>query len=152
MALSVGSLLPSFDGATLWLNTEATNSGPVIQTTGPVLVHFWAMSCPACKINMPDLQALRDKYGPLGLQTIAVHTPRGETDKNAEAVAKMASDLGLTEPCAVDDTDTVADAFQMSKVWPLYFVFGPTGKLKVRAAGGFGVTMCKSALANVFGE
>ena len=152
MPLSVGASLPSLDGATLWLNTEDKTVGPDLQTPGPTLVYFWAMSCPACKATMPDLQALRDKYTPLGLRTVAVHSPRGDFDVNPEAVAKMAGELGMTEPCAIDDKHALTETFQTGGVWPIYFVFGPTDKLKVRAAGGFGVNMCKSALANVFGE
>ena len=150
MALSIGTPLPSLDGATLWLNTPAAQNAPRMDEPKAILVYFWAMSCPACKATMPDLQVLRDKYAPLGLQTIAIHSPRGSSDINAEAATEMAQALGISEPCAIDDESVVVNRFQTGGVYPIYFVFGPTGKLKVRAAGGFGVTMCKSALANVF--
>ena len=155
MALPIGTPLPSLDGATLWLNTDNTsdpNTGPFLPPEGPVLVHFWAMSCPSCKVNMPGLQALRDKYAPQGLQVVAVHTPRGPFDINPDAVRDMARDLGMTEPCALDDDHAIADRFQTGGVWPIYFVFGKNGKLKVRAAGGFGLKMCEAPLRNVFGE
>jgi thiol-disulfide isomerase/thioredoxin len=44
------------------------------------LVHFWAVSCGICKDKMPQLNEIKKKYGPMGLQTVAVHMPRYEAD------------------------------------------------------------------------
>ncbi len=101
MALSIGALLPSFVGATEWLNND--EPGPGDLAGRPVLVHFWAVSCPACKVNMPDVQKLQTKYGTFGLRVVAVHLPRGNADLNTALVRTVAAELGMTEPCAVDN-------------------------------------------------
>ena len=74
MGLTVGSPLPSFDGATAWLNptAEPTKNGAVAPSGGLVLVHFWAKSCPSCHANMPHVQQLRDKYGPIRFSAYCV--------------------------------------------------------------------------------
>ncbi|GAX90784.1 hypothetical protein [Effusibacillus lacus] len=43
MPMRLGTPLPSWEGATMWLNAEGFN--PASLKNGPVLVHFWAVSC-----------------------------------------------------------------------------------------------------------
>ncbi|MDX1934470.1 MAG: TlpA family protein disulfide reductase [Capsulimonadales bacterium] len=147
MPLPISTPLPSLSDAVLWLNAE---TAPIC-TEGPVLVHFWAMSCPACKANMPALQELRDSYQPYGLQTLAVHMPRGDFDLDLERLQQTGTELGITEPCAADNTHAIGDRFQTGGVWPVYFLFGPDLRLKRHAAGGFGVRMIKVGVEQMFG-
>jgi thiol-disulfide isomerase/thioredoxin len=119
--------------------------------TSPVLVHIWAMSCPACKANMPDLQKLRDTYGEKGLQVVAIHMPRGEFDLDIEKVKAVAIELGVTEPCAIDNEHTLGERFGVD-AFPTYFLFGADGRLKRHAKGNFGVRMIEQALLRMYGE
>lgn len=38
-----------------------------------VLVHFWSISCPACKVEAPLLDWLKKTYGPAGLEILGVN-------------------------------------------------------------------------------
>lgn len=147
MPLSIGDPSPSLKGATDWLSA---NEGSALHCNAPCLIHFWAMSCPSCKYNMPSLQALRDRYSPLGLSVVAVHMPRADDDAEIERVRQMAMELNMTEPCAIDNDHAIGDAFQMGGVWPTYFLFDSKNKLRCRAAGGFGVKMMERALTRMF--
>lgn len=143
MSLSFGSRLPSFnvlllDGSLLGCPAH-----------GVTLVHFWAMSCPACKMNMPYLQELRERYGPKGLRTVAVHMPRGPFDLDVEKVKKVATEIGITEPCAIDNEHEIGDTFGVD-AWPAYFLFDAEGKLRRQAKGNFGVRMIEQALIRLF--
>ncbi len=148
MALSIGARLPSFVGATEWLYND--EPGPDDFTGRPVLVHFWAVSCPACKMNCGEVQALQARYEPHGLRVVAVHLPRGKGDLDADLVRAVAEELGMTEPCAVDSGGVLGNRFETSGLWPVYFLFGPDGGMKRRGVGGAGLRLADAALARLY--
>lgn len=146
--LKVGDEIPSYTGATHWLNQDGAVA---LSSDGLVLVHFWAVSCPACHANMPHLQQLRDKYGPKGLQTLAVHMPRGPFDLDVEKVKQAVEEMDMREPCAIDAEHTLGDLFGVT-AWPTYFLFDTENKLRRQAKGSFGVRMIEQALIRLFDE
>ena len=116
-----------------------------------MLVHFWAVSCPACKVNLPDLRRLQIIYREHGLYVVAVHSPRSEADTDTEVVARAVAELGITEPCAVDNTHTIGERFQTVGLWPYYYLFAGDGlTLRRHAAGGAGVRLIERVLARIF--
>ncbi len=38
-----------------------------------VLLHFWSISCPACKVEAPSLDSLKKTMGPMGLEILGVN-------------------------------------------------------------------------------
>ena len=118
MALKIGTLLPSLTGAMEWINS-AVSDGSLIGH--PVLIQFWAVSCPACKVNMPRLQQIERDYASQGLQVISVHAPRGESDRDVDAVRTCMQQLGLTSPCAIDNEHVILNRFETNGYWPNYF-------------------------------
>lgn len=150
MPMRLGETLPAFDGASLWYNGDASE---VLSQKGPLLVHFWAVSCYLCKNNFVKLQEWRQNYGPRGLRFIAVHMPRQEEDTNQELVQKALLDYSITEPCAVDNQHLLKDAFKNEQAWvPVYYLFDEHGVLKSRTAGEAGTTMLTGALERLFVE
>ncbi len=147
MPLRVGTLLPSFAGATGWLN--ASDDFAPSASWSPLLVHFWAVSCPACHSNMPALHELRDKYRPQGLHVIAVHRPRGEFDLDTDKLRYSIVELGITEPYARDNEHTVGDLFEVA-AWPTYFLFDASGLLRRHAVGAHGVVLMETALERMY--
>ncbi len=112
----------------------------------PLLVQFWAMSCPVCKFNMPQVQRIRDEYAPHGLQLISIHMPRGEFDLDIERVRQAMQEMNMTEPCAIDNDHVIGDRFDTGGMWPYYFLFDAQHKLRCKAAGPTGLKMVESAL------
>ena len=144
--MRIGDAIPSFEGATEFLNGELS-----IENGKPLLVHFWATSCGICKEKMPQLRDMINNYGAQGLQTIAVHMPRYEADTNMETVRETIASQGITELCAVDNEHKLKDAFLNEQGWvPVYYLFDSEGKLKSRAAGEFGIGVLKGALEKMF--
>jgi thiol-disulfide isomerase/thioredoxin len=144
--------MPPLDGATAWFNGSPEDLEQHIKGK-PSLIHFWAVSCGICKEKMPLLQALVEKYSPLGLQTIAVHMPRYEADTDLDTVNSAMQLNHITEPTAIDGLHKLKDAFQNEQGWvPVYYLFDAEGKLKVRAAGEYGVTVLTTALEKMFGS
>ncbi len=146
MPLRLGSPMPELSGATEWLNGEPAQDD---LRGSPVLVHFWAVSCHICHDNMPALRKWRDEYGPRGLKLVGIHMPRQEEDMDVAKVREEVKAMDVTEPCAIDNTHAMADAFQ-NKFMPAYFLFDREGNLKSRTAGDAGLAMLESALARLF--
>ena len=117
-------------------------------TGHPFILYFWSLSCPACHVNMPHLQKLRDEYAGQGLRVLSVHRPRGEKELDAEAVQKMMRELGVSEPCVLDNDHTLGDALGVD-AYPTYFLFDTDGRLRRHARGNFGVRMIEQALERV---
>jgi len=142
MPLPIGTCLPPLDGATDWLDAPFAE----VQLGRPTLVQFWAVSCPICKINMPDVLRFLQTYEREGLQLLSVHRPRMESDMDIATVRTVADELALTGPCAIDNAHTVGDLFQTGGIWPCYFLFDAEGKLRSRAAGQLGLKMAENSL------
>ncbi|HZN05551.1 MAG TPA: hypothetical protein VFB65_02155, partial [Pyrinomonadaceae bacterium] len=93
--------LPSFEGATNWLNREkpeAADATDVIrrETKGrPTLVHFWSLSSEPSITNLAQVSDLRDQRKREGLRVIAVHSPRSEAEKDPRAVRDAITRLNL---------------------------------------------------------
>ena len=150
MPMRIGDAIPSFDGATEWLN-ELPEAADDYVKGAPTLVYFWATSCGICKENMPKLTDLKTKFKPLGLKTVAVHMPRYEADTNMETVKETIAKHNIEDVCAVDNKHKLKDAFLNEQGWvPVYYLFDKEGKLKSRAAGEFGIGVITGALDKMF--
>lgn len=100
---------------------------------------------------MPFVQEWKKTYGPQGLQVVAVHMPRQEEDTNVSVIREKVIELGIDEPCAVDNQLAIADAFE-NQFTPAYFLFDQEGNMKGRSAGHHGIKMLQTAFEKVFGE
>ena len=147
MSMRLRTPLPELGGVTEWINGE-----PELETaSGPVLVYFWAVSCHVCHRLLPGLQAWREKYVPMGLKMISIHCPRMKTDTDISKVKDVVKDLGIVEPCGVDNMHRVKKAFD-NEFWPAYYIFDVEKRLKRRAAGNAGLDLIKPVLENLFTE
>ncbi len=147
--LHSGASLPSFEGATAWIEAEPEHRALIGRA---VLVQFWALSCYLCKEQMPALVRWAADEKARGLEVISVHTPRQHSDCDADAVRRAAAELGLRMPVAIDSAHAIADRFEIGGLWPHYFLFDRAGKLRARAAGGRAVDVLESALPRVLAE
>jgi len=117
--LPVEGELPSFGGATGWLNssplTVAGLSGKV------VLVNFWTFTCINWLRQLPYVRAWAAKYSGQGLVVVGVHTPEFAFERNVENVSRAVREMGIDYPVAIDSDYAVWSAFE-NHYWPaLYF-------------------------------
>jgi len=148
MPMPIGTSLPQLHDATEWLHGTASAAVPAGH---PLIVQFWAISCPVCKMNLPRLQQLEQDYAAHGLRLVSIHMPRMESDMDVEKVQEAIAEMGLAGPCAIDNAHTLGDRFQTSGVWPCYFLFDAQGKLRSRAAGALGLKMAENSLKRMLG-
>jgi thiol-disulfide isomerase/thioredoxin len=150
MPMKIGDAIPTFEGATDWLNELQQTADDYVKDA-PTLVYFWATSCGICKENMPKLNELKSKYKSLGLKTVAIHMPRYEADTNLEKVKADIAAHSIDDVCAIDNQHKIKDAFLNEQGWvPVYYLFNAEGKLKSRSAGEFGIGVLTGALEKMF--
>ncbi len=87
-----------------------------------ILVNFWATWCPPCRKEMPDLQALYDKYKDQGFVVLSI------SDEDAAKVSPFISERKITYPVLLDPGRKVNDAFIVEGI-PKSFVYDRQGKM-----------------------
>src|SRR5262249_54343993 len=118
--LPVEGRLPSFNGATTWLNSSPlTPAGLHGQV---VLVQFWTYTCINWLRTHPFVRAWAKRYKDKKLVVIGVHTPEFVFEHDLNNVQRAARAMGVDWPIAVDNDYEVWRAFS-NHYWPaLYFV------------------------------
>lgn len=120
LRLPVEAELPTFGGATAWLNTEPL--APEGLRGRPVLVQFWTFTCINWLRTLPYVRAWSEKYRADGLVVIGVHTPEFGVEHDVDTIARRAAEMSIDYPIAVDNDYRVWGAFA-NRYWPaLYFV------------------------------
>lgn len=154
--MKVDSQLPSFEGATEWLNRATPDARETIarETKGrPTLVHFWSISSQISKSNIVQVAELRNRGKRDGLRVIAVHLPNSEQEKDAQAVRNAIAKLQLTEPCALDNDHKLRDAFFNGPgLIPAYFLFDTEGRLRSFSEGQGGLEELEDRLDQMLAE
>ena len=138
--LPVEGRLPSFDGATGWLNSPPLTPDELRGKV--VLVDFWTYTCINWLRTLPYVRAWAEKYADQGLVVIGVHTPEFAFEQDVDNVRRAVKDMRIDVPVAIDNDYAVWRAFD-NHYWPaLYFVDAagpdpapPLRRGRVRAVG-----------------
>jgi thiol-disulfide isomerase/thioredoxin len=119
-ALPIEGDLPSFRGATEWLNSPPLTAADLRGKV--VLVEFWTYTCINWRRTLPYVSAWAEKYKDKGLVVIGVHTPEFSFEKDSTNVRRAATEIGIHFPIAIDSDYAIWDSFH-NQYWPaLYFV------------------------------
>jgi thiol-disulfide isomerase/thioredoxin len=120
MALFQGLHMPSFGGATGWLNSEPLD--PAGLRGRVVLVDFWTFTCINWLRTEPYVRAWSQGYHDDGLVVLGVHTPEFAFEHEVDGVRRAIEARGIDYPVALDNDYAVWSAFD-NHYWPaLYFV------------------------------
>jgi peroxiredoxin len=108
----------------------------------PVLVTFWATSCPGCIKEMPHLIELYHQLHDKGLEIIAVAMPYDRPDH----VMEMAKRKQIPYPIAIDIKGEAVAAFGNVKLTPTSFLIDPDGKIVKQKIGEMDMTQLRQQI------
>ena len=118
--LPVEGMLPSFDGASGWLNSQPLTPSGVRGHV--VVVQFWTYTCINWLRTQAYFRAWSQRYKDQGLVTIGVHTPEFKFEHDLDNVRWAVQARRIDYPVAIDNHFAVWRAFA-NNYWPaLYFV------------------------------
>jgi hypothetical protein len=119
--------IPSFDGATGWLNsprfTPADLRGKV------VAVNFCTYTCINWLRSLPYVRAWAERYLDDGLVTVGVHTPEFSFEHTLEHVERALHQMRVEYPVAVDNDYGVWEAFS-NHYWPALYLIDAEGRIR----------------------
>ena len=118
--------------ASEWLNSLGQPSGMV------TLVDFWSSSCTNCQREIPELEAIYEKYKDYGLVVVGVHSPQQAYERDPAVVNASIEKLGITYPVALDP-DLEAFKAYGATAWPTHYIAGADGQLVAVGRGTKGV-------------
>jgi len=127
VALPVEGELPTFGGATQWLNSPALTPADIRGHV--VLVDFWTYTCINWLRQLPYVRAWADKYRDQGLVTIGVHTPEFPFERDITNVRRAVQHLRVDYPVAADNDYAVWRAFD-NHYWPALYFADAQGRLR----------------------
>ncbi len=91
-----------------------------------VLVNFWATWCPPCRKELPDLEALSQRFGSRGFVVLAI------SDEDRAKVKPFVAEHQLTYPVLLDPGRKVNELFHVEGI-PKSFVYDRNGNLAAEA-------------------
>ena len=125
----------------LWLSPSGATPAPNLQMTAldgrtidlaqkrgrPVLVVFWATTCPGCIKEMPHLIELYNDYAGRGLEIIGVAMAYDED----AAVRELVRLRGVNYPIVHDTDGSIAQAFGDVTLTPTSYLIAPNGRMVI---------------------
>ena len=105
----------------------------------PVLVSFWATSCPPCIEELPDLIRLYRDLHPQSLELIAVAAPYDPPTR----VQSFAAGRALPYPVALDLDGKAAQAFGGVPYIPAAFIIDRDGAITYSQTGKLDITRAR---------
>jgi thiol-disulfide isomerase/thioredoxin len=125
--LPVEGRLPSFDGATEWINSPPLATAELRGKV--VLVNFWTYTCINWLRQLPYVRAWAGKYSGHGLVVIGVHTPEFGFEHDLGNVRRAVQDMRVDYPVAVDNDYAVWTAFA-NHYWPALYFADAQGRIR----------------------
>lgn len=83
----------------------------------PVVVNFWASWCTPCLKEMPDFQAIYDKYKDQGLELYGINVGESKV-----AVANFENRVGTSFPILIDEGDQAQNAYKILPLPATFFI------------------------------
>jgi thiol-disulfide isomerase/thioredoxin len=135
--------LPSFDGATGWLNSPPLT--PEELRGRVVLVDFWTYTCINWLRTLGYVRAWHEKYREQGLVVIGVHTPEFPFEQDADNVREAVMEMNVEYPVALDPNYEVWNAFA-NHYWPAVYIADAEGRIRHHQFGEGGYEECERVI------
>lgn len=117
-----------------WLNAERAWTMEELVGRGIVLADFWDYSCVNCIRTLPYLIEWHERYAPLGLTILGIHTPEFDFAREPEAVEAAVRRFGIPYPVLLDNETTNWYAFS-NRAWPTKYLIDAQRVIRYRTMG-----------------
>jgi thiol-disulfide isomerase/thioredoxin len=125
--LPVEGELPSFGGATCWLNSAPL--APADLRGKVVLVNFWTYTCVNWLRQLPYVRGWAGEYSGAGLVVVGVHTPEFPFEHDVENVRHAVKSTRVGYPVATDNDYEIWRAFD-NHYWPALYFADAQGRIR----------------------
>jgi len=147
--LPVEGELPSFGGASGWLNSQPLTKDGLRGKV--VLVDFWTYTCINWLRTLPYVRAWAGKYKEQGLVVIGVHTPEFRFEKDLDNVRRAVKDRKIDFPVAIDNDYGIWRAFD-NHYWPALYFIDAQGRIRHHQFGEGGYERAERIIQQLLGE
>lgn len=127
----IGKAAPTFKAPHV-LKKESLSLKETLKAKKPVLVVFWSITCPHCRMTIPYLDQYMRKKSSLRVISLVL----GVNDKRRKMVKKFVKDKSLSMTILEDPKSKFAQAYRVMKVPTLYLVDTKGTIRNVRIGGG----------------
>lgn len=125
--VEIGASVPSYRATSL--DGDSVSLGA--QRGKVVLLNVWATWCHPCRTEIPELQALHDRYQSQGLELVGVSV---DADGSDDAIRGFLEEFRMTYPVWRDPDERVSAQFLVIGV-PATFLIDRAGVLRWRKTG-----------------
>jgi thiol-disulfide isomerase/thioredoxin len=125
--LPVEGEMPSFAGATGWLNSPPLTVAGLCGKV--VLVNFWTYTCINWLRQLPYFRAWAEKYSGDGLVVVGVHSPEFGFESDVDNVSRAVREMRIEYPVALDSDYAVWRAFG-NHYWPALYFGDDDGRIR----------------------
>jgi thiol-disulfide isomerase/thioredoxin len=144
-----------------WLTPDRLTQAPDITLTtlqgkelsipipqgGPLLVNFWATSCPGCLEEIPHLIELYKELAARGFQVIGIAMAYDPPNR----VIALSQSKQIPYPIALDIRGEAAKAFGNVSLTPSSFLIAPGGRIIHRQTGELELNKIRSLVVDMLG-
>ena len=116
-----------------WINTERPLSLRSLRGRA-VLIDIWDYSCINCLRTLPYIRAWHERYAPLGLVVIGLHTPEFTFGRERLQVELAVQELGVRYPVLLDNEFKTWHAYD-NRFWPARYLIDHEGYLRYLSYG-----------------
>ena len=117
-----------------------------------VVVQFWTFGCINCKNTLANLRELYDRHKGDEFEVVGIHSPEFNYEKDVDAIAEAAMDLGVTWPIALDTDKFNFFRWQGSPAyWPRTYVLDRDGRIRYDHIGEGAYDELNAAVAALLG-
>ncbi|VAW75442.1 Putative thioredoxin [hydrothermal vent metagenome] len=114
----------------------------------PVLVNFWATSCPGCIKEMPHLVELYEELAPKGFEIIGIAMSYDPPDH----VIALTNARKLPYPIALDIKGDAARAFGDVRLTPSSFLIAPDGRIVHQKIGEMDMPKVRALIIDMLAQ
>ena len=146
----------------LWVTPGGLSTAPVISfktTEGrdihlqelrgqPVLITFWATTCPGCIKEMPHLISLYDELSGAGLEIIGIAMHYDPPNQ----VIELINQRQVSYPIVLDVDGSIAKAFDNVMLTPTSFLISPEGKIIKHKIGEMDMDKLEHQIKNLLSQ